>query len=122
MCRILLSIHPQFANAIIDESKKFEFRKTKCRKHVDRILIYATAPTGMIIGEVEVVDVLVGEPESIWEQTHRKAGITRKSFDEYYRGKDSAVAYKLGTVKRYSRPRPLSSVGVKSAPQSFIYL
>ena len=34
----------------MNESKKFEFRKTRCRLDVDRILIYCTQPVGKIVG------------------------------------------------------------------------
>ena len=44
MCSILLSINPEYAEKIMDGSKKFEFRKRKCKRRVDKIIIYSTSP------------------------------------------------------------------------------
>ena len=36
----LLSIKPEFAEAIFDGTKKFEFRKVKFKKNVNKIKVY----------------------------------------------------------------------------------
>lgn len=43
---------------------------------------------------------------------------------DYFDGRDVAYAIKLGKVKRFVRPRPLSyyEPQVHSAPQSFVYI
>ena len=43
-------------------------------------------------------------------------------FDEYYEGREQAVAYKLKGVVEYDKPKMLNEYGIKSAPQSFCYL
>jgi predicted transcriptional regulator len=120
--RLLLSINPEHVDNILQGSKKFEFRKVESQRPVDRIVIYSTAPVGMIVGEVEVMETVGGSPEEVWRQTAEFSGISKEFFDRYYRGKEKAIAYRLGEVKRYRSPKRLADVGVSSAPQSFVYL
>lgn len=122
MCKLLMSIKPQHVENILSGKKRFEFRKTRCKEEIDSIIIYSTAPVGKVVAEVQVVGVLVDTPEGIWETTADDAGIDKAFFDEYYAGRASAVAYALGTIECYKKPKKLSDYGVKMAPQSYIYI
>lgn len=120
--RLLLSINPEHVDNIFKGTKKFEFRKVRSRHPVDRIVIYATAPVSMIVGEAEVTDTVGGTPEEVWARTADLSGISKEFFDAYYSGRRAAIAYRLGEVEEYGSPRPLADLGVASAPQSFVYL
>ena len=85
-------------------------------------MIYSTAPVSMIVGEVEVTGAVGGSPEEVWRQTAELAGISKEFFDRYYAGRDEAIAYRLGEVRKYETPKRLAEVGVASAPQSLVYL
>lgn len=122
MCKMLLSIKPEFVDRIFDGTKRFEFRKVKCNSKVDSILIYETAPTMRVVGEAKIKDVLAGSPEEIWNKTSFGSGISKVFFDEYYQGKKIAVAYELDDIRRYKNPKFLLDYGVSSAPQSFVYV
>jgi len=122
MCQMLLSINPEHVANILLGIKRFEFRKVRCRSEVDKIIIYATAPKKMVVAEVEIDDIIEDDPDTVWELTAEESGISYEFFEAYYKGKDKAVAYKLGKVKKYAQPRPLSDYGVNCAPQSFVYL
>lgn len=122
MCQMLLSINPQHVENILCGKKKYEFRKVKCRSAVDTILIYATSPIMKIVAEAEVLEVLEDNPEKIWHTTSGYAGISKQFYDSYYKGKKRAVAYRLGEVKKYKYPKSLSDYGIKTAPQSFVYV
>ena len=122
MCAILLSINPNHVENILNGTKRYEFRKKTCKRHVDIILIYSTTPIMKIVGEAEVEDVLVGDPEVIWKKTKTKSGIDKIFFDQYYENRDQAVAYKLKNVIKYREPRELKDYGISSAPQSFQYI
>lgn len=122
MCTILLSINPCHVVNILNGTKKYEFRKKACKKHVDRIVIYSTNPIMKVVGEAEVEDVLIDDPEIIWKKTKRKAGIDKVFFDEYYSNRNQAVAYKLKNVVEYGQPRELADYGINNAPQSFQYI
>ena|SRR5690554_1295256 len=122
MNTILLSINPEHVENIINGSKKYEFRRTKCKQKVEKILIYATSPIKLVIGEVAVLEVLEGYKESVWSVTAKYSGISKAFYNEYYSGKQLAVAYKLGDVCTFPRPLSLKYLGIKTAPQSFMYL
>lgn len=119
---ILLSINPEHVDSIFKGVKKYEFRKVRSRRPVKRIVIYATAPVCRVVGEAEVEDVVQGPPDDVWTTTKDLSGISKELFDAYYRGRESAFAYKLGCVSRYATPRRLEEIGVSTAPQSFVYL
>jgi len=119
---MLLSINPQHVENILNGQKKFEFRKVRCRADVDNIVLYATSPIMQIVGEADVIEIIQDSLDVVWEITSEYAGISRRFYDEYYQGKDKAVAYKLGKVKRYERPLQLSDLGIGFAPQSFVYI
>ena len=122
MCSILLSINPEYVEKIMNGSKKFEYRKRECKRKIDRIVIYSTAPVKKIIGEAEVEKVLVDSLEKIWKITKDFSGIDKIFFDSYYRDKDYAVVYQLKNIIEYASPRDLSEYGISSAPQSFQYI
>ena len=122
MCRMLLSINPEHVENILNGTKQYEFRKVRCRADVDKIVIYATSPQKMVVAEAEIEDIIEDDVTDVWRQTSAFAGISYAFFRAYYRGKKKAVAYKLGKVKAYKKPRRLSDYDVAYPPQSFIYL
>lgn len=70
--RVLLSIHPEFADAIFDGRKHFEFRRVIFKECVDEIVVYATAPISRVVGVFLVDDIYEGSPTELWEKTKRK--------------------------------------------------
>ena len=122
MLTMLLSIKPEYAKSILEGKKKFEFRKIRCHKDVRRIILYATFPLKSVVGEAEIEEVLQDTPSEIWKVTRDKAGITKKFYDAYYKGKKKAVAYRLKNVKTYSTPRSLVDLGVEKVPRSYVYI
>jgi predicted transcriptional regulator len=122
MCQILLSINPEHVENILNGTKRYEFRKVRCKSDVDKIVIYSTAPQKMVVAEVEVEDVIVDDVFEVWEQTKTHAGINQDFYLSYYEGKTKAVAYKLGNVEIYEEPKSLSDFGLAYPPQSFAYL
>lgn len=122
MCKLLMSINPQHVDNILDGTKKFEFRKTKCKEKIDSIIIYSTSPIMRVVAEVEVKDVIEDTPQAVWSKTKTAAGIDKLFFDRYYKGRSTAVAYVLGNVNKFSTPKFLADYGVKFAPQSYVYV
>jgi predicted transcriptional regulator len=122
MCRVLLSINPPFVRSILDGTKRYEYRRVRCSKEIDGMMIYCTSPVCKIVAEAEVTDVITGDPEEVWRITHEASGISKEFFDRYYGGRDEAVAYAIGRVHEFPEPKDLSEYGVSRAPQSFVYL
>ncbi len=122
MCKILISINPEHVINIFNGSKKYEYRKIRCREDVDKIIIYCTYPVKKIVGEANIEEILEDSPQEIWKRTRNESGIDLEFFNKYYDGRTKAVAYKLDNIKKYDKPLDLSCIGVKTAPQSFIYV
>ncbi|MDD2447960.1 MAG: ASCH domain-containing protein [Tissierellia bacterium] len=122
MCTILLSIHPKYVEKIIKGEKKFEFRRVITKKRPDKIIIYSTSPVCKVIGEAEVDNIIIDDPKNVWNQTKKFSGIEKELYVEYFADKEIAVAYKLKNVIKYDEPIELKEFGIKSAPQSFVYI
>lgn len=122
MCKIVLSINPEYVEKIFDGTKKYEYRKIKCKRKVDKIIIYETFPVMKIVGEAEVKDILEESPEEMWKKTKDFSGTTSKFFSNYYEGCKNAIAYELENIQKYDKPQNLSEYGITVPPQSFVYL
>lgn len=119
---IVLPIKPIYAEKILNNTKKYEFRKKICSDNIDKIYLYATVPVKGIVGEAMVNEKIIMNKERMWGLVKEKSGITFSYFDQYYRNNENACAYVLGKVKRYDRLVPLEEVGVLSVPQSYVYV
>lgn len=122
MSTMLLSIKPKYAKIILEGNKLYEFRKSKPKADIDRIIFYASSPQRKVVGEATIEEILEGTPKEIWEIAKSAAGITKKFYFSYYAGKNKAIAYKLKDVMEYETPKYLSEYGLNQAPQSFVYL
>jgi len=122
MSRMLLSINPKHVENIISGKKKYEFRKVRCRNDISSIIIYATSPIMRVVAEVEVKSIIEDMPQVVWNMTSKYAGINKTLFNQYYKGRKKAIAYELGKVQVYSEPRYLAELGIRHAPQSFVYV
>lgn len=119
---ILLPIKPVFAEAILSNKKKYEYRRKICKRPINKIYIYATAPVKAIVGEVEVLDKLTLRKNELWEKTKNESGISFKYYQKYFSNDDYASAYSLGKTVRYKKPIDLSDLGIRYYPQSFVYM
>lgn len=122
MSKILMSINPEYVERILDSTKKYEYRRILARREVNLLIVYSTSPVKKIVGEVEVIETIEMAPSSLWEKTKSEAGISRKKYREYFKGCKRAYAYVLGKVTRYEIDKRLTDIGIKKAPQSFLYL
>lgn len=120
--KILISINPKHVQNIINGTKKYEYRKIAAKQDISSIIIYETTPIKRVVAEAEIIDVLELRPEELWKQTKDASGISKEFFDDYFRDRDIAFAYKLGKIKVYDEPKTLLEYGIKAAPQSFVYL
>ena len=123
MCKILMPINPKYVDEILSKRKKYEYRKIKAkRNNVNKIVIYSTSPVKKVVAEGDVNAIIEENPEKLWEMTKNESGITKEFYDHYYQNKNKAIAYKLGNIKIYDKPKNLSDIGINYFPQSFIYL
>lgn len=124
MCNILLPIKPKYVQEIINGNKYFEYRKSIPKRKVDKIVIYSSSPIMKVIGEIRVSKVHESSPEQIWNLSQNKHGISRKEYDEYFSNREKAYAYEFtyNDIIIYDKEKTLADLGIKSAPQSFMYL
>jgi predicted transcriptional regulator len=116
----LMSIHPRFANAILNGTKQVEFRKVGFKRPVTHALLYATAPVQQIIGFVEITGVDEAPPAALWRRYHLVAGIERDAFFDYYRDRATGFALKVSRPCRLREPLALDELH-NVVPQSFLY-
>lgn len=122
--RVLLSIKPEHVANIFNGSKKFEFRRRIFRRtDVRVVIVYATRPVGMIVGEFDIDCVIMDTPDSIWKVTENSSGISKNYFDQYFDGRDRAYALKIGEVRLYEAPvAPADFSENFTPPQSYLYV
>ena len=123
MKSIMLSIHPQYAQAIMDSTKQFEYRRRGPVWSVfgARLVLYATAPVSAVVGEAGAI-IWHNTPEVIWQHTQYAAGIPEADFYAYFLGCEFGTVFEIVSTKLYQSLRPLSDWGVLRPPQSWQYV
>ncbi len=123
MCKILMSINPEYVDEILSGRKKYEYRKIKAkRNNIDKMIIYSTYPIMKVVAEVVIKNIIEETPDALWEMTKHKSGITKEFYNSYYKDRKTAIAYELGEIKKYDIPKSLNEIGIDYVPQSFVYL
>lgn len=121
--KIILSIKPNFSEAIFSGTKKYEFRKVIFTKSVDSIVVYSTKPVGKFIGEFKVDGIIEKSPQELWRETQEFGGVTKEFFFQYFSDRKKGYAIKVGKLIRYKSPiDPFTVLPSFVAPQSFRYL
>ncbi|PIX20831.1 MAG: hypothetical protein COZ70_01530 [Deltaproteobacteria bacterium CG_4_8_14_3_um_filter_51_11] len=121
--KVLLSIKPEFAELIFDGSKKYEFRKAIFKNpHVKTVVVYASFPVQLVIGEFDIDTILKDEPERLWRETREHSGISEKFFFDYFAERNIGFAIKVKKARRYKNPLCLRTNYNITPPQSFCYV
>jgi predicted transcriptional regulator len=122
--RVLLSVKPRFAEAILAGTKTFEFRRAIFRRSdVRTIILYASSPTRKVVGEFTIEGVLTLGLDALWGETHKGGAIDRGYFDQYFQGRTTGHALKVKKARRYRSPLCLlKAFGIEHPPQSFRYV
>ena len=84
MKAILLPIKREYVNLIFNGEKKFEFRKRLCKEDISKIVIYETAPTKLVVGEVQVEEKLILPKNELWNLARCHAGVEKQFYDQYF--------------------------------------
>lgn len=117
----VFALRPEWADLILSGAKTVEIRRSRMSRMIGRMLVYRTG-TGLIVGEVRVKGMHAAMPDVIWRKYGPASGLSKEEFDEYAKGADRLYAYRLENPIRYGKPKTLSKVGLKRAPQSWCYL
>lgn len=118
-----MSIHPEYADAILRGTKRVEFRKRPLAADVTTVVIYATAPLRRVVGTFEIERSVVATPATLWRRFSDVGGISKADFFAYYDGTDRAVGLVIRHTTRWKEALTLSDLrpGL-TPPQSFLYL
>lgn len=120
---ILLSIHPAYANSIFDGSKRVEFRRATILRPVSHVLVYATAPVGLIVGYTNIGSIEYDSPSALWRKYNGMSGMEKAAFRNYFKGAIKATAILLNNPIRLEPPLLITKLSPKAkAPQSFRYV
>lgn len=121
---ILMSIKPQYAELIKSGQKTVELRRIAPKvKPGDVLVIYESTPVRQITSFCEIEEMIIAEPNKLWERVCNAAGLSYDSFVKYFEGKSQAVGIKLRNVHLLDEPKALSVISMDlRAPQSFRYL
>ena len=122
MTSIILPINPIFVEEIFKLNKRYEYRKSVCKKNIDKIYIYATRPVKKVVGEAMIDNIITGDKEYVWNITKDYAGINKTFYENYFKNSKKACAYCLGKVKAYRKPKDLKDFGINFYPQSYVYV
>ena len=123
---LLLSIRPNFVDAIFAKTKTVELRRVKPRLRIgDLVIIYASGATKSIVGAFEVAGVTEAKPSGIWRRHNGGSGLTKKEFDTYFAGAAKGYAIKIGRLWKHPVPVPLDTLRSRRAgfspPQGYHY-
>jgi len=119
----LMSIHPEYANKILNGTKRVEFRKWMFSNAPSIVVIYSTSPVSQVVGYFIVDGIEASDPLSLWDKYNTAGGINRKDFNHYFKGAERGIAIRVGKVHRLNKPVGLQElVGSRRPPQSFRYL
>lgn len=122
---VLLAIKPEWAEAILDGKKHYEYRKqAPTRTPPYRTILYSSSPTSAIVGEVATPNVLTDHVPQLISRTVDETPHTRSDLEEYFGTATDGNALRVEDSVEYHRPIPLATLRdyCISPPQNFRYL
>lgn len=118
-----MSIKPKYSEKIFSGEKKYEFRKQRPKRVINRIFIYECDPSKNIVGWFSVKQIHSGSPEEIWRKCKSLGGIEKKNYLNYCNGRKIIYAFEIKETFQFDEPiDPFESISDFKPPQSFTYL
>jgi predicted transcriptional regulator len=124
--KVVLSIHPKYAELIFSGKKTVEIRRRfPSRFKGKQAVVYETKPYAALRGEVTIGEIIKGHPDSIWHQFGDRAGCTHEEFKAYIGDCNEVYAFELLGLKPYLAPVGISYLNQLihdelHPPQSFL--
>ena len=77
----------------------------------------------MIVGKINVEDIIEDTPQKLWNNFSEFAGINHHDFFEYFKGKERGYAIKIKEFEPFNAPiNPYKENPKFTPPQSFAYI
>lgn len=121
-CGVVLSVRPEYADAIAAGTKRVEFRRKRMRAPASHAIFYAAAPANRLVCVCEAFWLDWADLESLWARWGEMGGISREAFDAYYEGCEEGLAIMLGKPRAFKPGVGLADIGLERAPQSYRYV
>jgi len=120
---ILLSIKSEYTERIFSGGKKYEFRKQKPKRPINRVFVYECAPLKNIVGWFSVRRIISGSPREIWEKCKDSSGIVQEDYFAYCKGKKVIHAFEIHETYQFHHPVDPHEIAFDfNPPQNFTYL
>ncbi len=124
---LLLSIRPEYAEKIFNQTKTVELRRVKPKQigRGDLVLVYEPTPIQALTGMFKIDRIVELPLKELWEAVNDKAGITREEFDAYYQGVTVGIGIFISELWKLPVPIKLQSLKEQEPnfhpPQGFRY-
>ncbi len=115
---VLMSIRPEYADAILSGSKVYELRRRRPSFGPgSRVVVYSSSPDQQLLGTFETGIIHEAAPDALWGLVAGHAGVDRSTYADYFAGCTTAYAIEVRTPKRL-KPAALKF----RPPQSYLFL
>lgn len=115
--QVLISIYPEFADAILRGDKTVELRRrVHGLKSGTKMWIYATKPVGAIVGYALIGGISKGPPETMWRIFGESAAVEKEHYNAYFA--DASMATCI-TLTGATRGEPLLAEHFRKARPKF---
>jgi len=96
---LFISVKPEFADKIILKEKTIELRKFRPNVNIgDYVIIYASSPRKSVVAFGTIKNILIMEPQKMWDDFSKNLGIDKQRFDNYYKGIVKAVGIEFNKL------------------------
>ena len=121
---LLISIKPEYFQAILEGRKRYELRKVAITtSRIDRVFIYVTRPVGRIVGSFRIGSVIEGRPLLLWRKVGGESGVDSEAFFRYFKGHERGFAIGITDLFIFKSPiDPWCRIRDFRPPQSHVYL
>ncbi|HBG2133558.1 TPA: hypothetical protein KPJ62_003928 [Clostridioides difficile] len=120
---LIISIKHKYVEEILNNKKKFEYRKTIFKEDVKKIYVYSTLPHKKIVGYFKYTKYLKDNPKHIWDKTKEFSGISKDEYDKYFNNRDIAYAIEIREFIKFDEAiNPKEYIDNFIAPQSYKYI
>ena len=120
MAVYMISLKPEYANAILQHKKKYEVRtRIPNLLENDIIYMYVTAPISKVVGMFEVDSLIIGSPTWLYSMYYKKMCISPNDYAKYVGERKQIKLIKIKNERKFAYPLELKKYHIKRPPQWF---
>lgn len=109
--RVVLSIRPVFASAILSGEKTIELRRVRPVWEPGTVAyVYATSPRKAIVGQFICGEIHSREIDSLWQTFGEESGLSEQDFRTYFVDVEVGHAIEVSSATAWSRELTLAEI------------